>query len=119
MASLPKLSTVITWFLYSIPIYIFVLDPLLRGFFSGLLPASDSDSEPRSNKDIFDFDDAAAVGPGLNLTDDSFISPEDGVPFDCPNAEGYRVHLLSRAPLVMYIENFISETEANHLLDVR
>ncbi|KAJ6018884.1 hypothetical protein N7499_009936 [Penicillium canescens] len=118
MPSLPKLSTVITWFLYSIPIYIFVLDPLLRGFFPGLLPASDSDSEPRSNKDIFDFDDAAAIGPGLNLTDDSFISPEDGVPFDCPNAEGYRVHLLSRAPLIMYIENFISETEANHLLDV-
>lgn len=118
MPSLPNLSTVITWFLYSIPIYIFVLDPLLRGFFPGLLPAS-SDSEPKTNKDIFDFDDATAIGPGLNLTDDSFISPEDGVPFTCPNAEGYRVHLLSRAPLVMYIENFVSQAEADHLLDVR
>jgi prolyl 4-hydroxylase len=65
------------------------------------------------------FDSSDAPGPGINLTDDSFISPEDGVPFTCPGAEGYQVHLLSREPLIMYIENFVSEAEANHILDMR
>lgn len=111
MASLPKFSTVFTWALYFIPVYIFILDPLVRGFFPGLLaPREDS-------VDLFDESDAP--GPGINLTDDSFISPEDGVPYNCPSTEGYRVHLLSREPLVIYIENFISETEANHILDMR
>ncbi|KAJ5774019.1 Prolyl 4-hydroxylase alpha subunit [Penicillium paradoxum] len=69
---------------------------------------------PESNR----LDDFGAPGPGINLTDDSFISPEDGVPFNCPGAEQYRVHLLLREPLVMYIENFVSEAEANHILDI-
>jgi prolyl 4-hydroxylase len=111
MASTPKLSTVITWALYFIPIYLFIVDPLLRGFFPSLLAES-------PNKDDL-FDESGAPGPGINLTDDSFISPEDGVPFNCPDAEGYRVHLLSRTPLIMYIENFVSENEANQLLDLR
>lgn len=109
MASIPKLSTLITWALYFIPIYLFIVDPFLRGFFPSLLPSDDNDL----------FDESGAPGPGINLTDDSFISPEDGVPFHCPDAEGYRVHLLSRTPLIMYIENFVSETEANHILDMR
>ena len=111
MGSLPKLSTVLTWALYFIPLYIFILDPVVRGFFPSLVaPPSDSD-------DLFD--ESSAPAPGINLTDDSFISPEDGVPFNCASAEGYRVHLLSREPLIIYIENFISETEANHILDMR
>jgi prolyl 4-hydroxylase len=112
MASIPKFSTLITWALYFIPIYLFVVDPLLRGFFPSLLAGS-----PSSSDDLFD--ESGAPGPGINLTDDSFISPEDGVPFQCPDAEGYRVHLLSRTPLIMYIENFVSENEANQLLDMR
>lgn len=111
MASLPKLSTVFTWAIYFIPVYIFILDPLVRGYFPGLL------APPRDSDDIFD--ESSAPGPGINLTDDSFISPEDDVPFSCPNAEGYRVHLLSHEPLIIYIENFVSETEANHILDMR
>ncbi|CAG8220508.1 unnamed protein product [Penicillium nalgiovense] len=110
MASLPKLSTVFTWAIYFIPVYIFILDPLVRGYFPGLL------APPKDSDDIFD--ESSAPGPGINLTDDSFISPEDGVPFSCPSAEGYSVHLLSHEPLIMYIENFISETEANHILDM-
>lgn len=110
MASIPKISTLITWALYFIPIYLFVIDPLLRGFFPSLLPTD-------TDEDLFD--ESGAPGPGINLTDDSFISPEDGVPFTCPDAEGYRVHLLSRAPLIMYIENFVSENEANRILDMR
>lgn len=111
MASFPKFSTVFTWTIYLIPLYIFILDPLVRGYFPSLpIPSEQTD-------DLFD--EFSAHGPGINLTDDSFISPEDGVPFSCPSAEGYRVHLLSREPLIIYIENFISETEANHILDMR
>lgn len=62
-------------------------------------------------------DDASS---GLNLTDDSFISLEDGVPVNCPSeTAGYQVHLLSRAPLIIYIENFVSGDEADHLVDIR
>ena len=111
MASIPKISTVITWALYFIPIYLFIVDPLLRGFFPGLL------ADSPNNDDLFD--ESGAPGPGINLTDDSFISPEDGVSFNCPDAEGYLVHLLSRTPLIMYIENFVSENEANQILDMR
>ncbi|KAJ5130522.1 uncharacterized protein N7515_006561 [Penicillium bovifimosum] len=109
MASLPKFSTILTWTLYFIPVYIFILEPLLRDSFPGL-QAGYPDSTSL-------FDSSDAPGPGINLTDDSFISPEDGVPFTCPGSEGYQVHLLSREPLVMYIENFVSEAEANHILD--
>lgn len=112
MAYIPKLSTVIAWALYFVPIYLFIIDPLLRGFFPSLLADS-----PDSNDDLFD--ESGAPGVGINITDDSFISPEDGVPFNCPDAEGYQVHLLSRTPLIMYIENFVSRKEADRILDMR
>lgn len=34
-------------------------------------------------------------------------------------AGSYSVHLFSKEPLVMYIENFISHEERAHLLDIR
>lgn len=65
---------------------------------------------------LYDWDDTT---PALNLTDDSFISPEDGVPLNCPGeALGYKVYLLSRAPLILYIENFLSSEEADYLFDI-
>ncbi|KAI1496727.1 2OG-Fe(II) oxygenase family oxidoreductase [Biscogniauxia marginata] len=36
---------------------------------------------------------------------------------NCP-PDSYAVHILSKAPLVIYIENFISEAERTHLLDI-
>ncbi|KAJ5988868.1 hypothetical protein N7481_004078 [Penicillium waksmanii] len=111
MASMPKLSTVISWLIYLVPVYIFVLNPLLQQFFPGAF-------NPWETSDAFGhWDDEV---PGINITDDSFISPEDGVPLNCASEpEGYRVHLLSRAPLILYIENFLGAEEADHLVDIR
>lgn len=108
---MPKLSTVISWLIYLVPVYLFVLNPLLQQF----LPSSFT---PWNTSDAYgSWDDTA---PGINVTDDSFISPEDGVPFNCAGEpEGYRVHLLSRAPLILYIENFLGASEADHLVDTR
>jgi len=112
----PKLSSIFTWILYFIPVYIFVLEPILRPIFPGQAKPSDvttGDSETL-------LDDWEDTKPALNLEDDSFISPEDGVPTNCPDAApGYRVHLLSRTPLIVYIENFVSDEEADHLVDIR
>lgn len=112
MAPVLNFSTVISWLIYFVPVYIFVLNPLLQQFL------------PDSVVTIWDTGDAFGYGddatPALNVTDDSFISPEDGVPFNCAGEpEGYRVHLLSRAPLVLYIENFLGAEEADHLVNTR
>lgn len=38
----------------------------------------------------------------------------------CPgDARGYSAHLLSRTPLVVYIENFLAPAERAHLLEIR
>jgi len=110
MASIPKLSTVVSWLIYLVPVYIFILNPLLQQF----LPESVT---LFGSNDLSEWVDAA---PGLNLTDDTFISPEDGTPFNCAGEpEGYKVHLLSRTPLILYIENFVGVEEADHLVDIR
>ncbi|KAI1460696.1 hypothetical protein F4805DRAFT_416770 [Annulohypoxylon moriforme] len=36
---------------------------------------------------------------------------------DCPS-DSYSVHILSKEPIVIYIENFLSEDERSHLLDI-
>lgn len=119
MAPTPNVSTLVTWALYFIPIYIFVLDPLIRSF----QPNTDSDastSNPAQSTDNFESWIAADSAPTLDLTDDSFISLEDGVPVNCAGEPaGYKVHLLSRAPLILYLENFLGEEEADHLVDIR
>ncbi|KAJ5239932.1 hypothetical protein N7468_004551 [Penicillium chermesinum] len=111
MASLPKPATLVTWALYFIPVYLFILDPLLRSVF----PAN-----PESEINIFDVPASDPSTPlPSHLTDDSFISPEDGVPYTCPDTPAnYKVHLLSRTPLILYLENFISDSEADHLVDI-
>ncbi len=37
---------------------------------------------------------------------------------DCPS-DAYSVHIFSKAPLVLYVENFLSEEERRHLLEIR
>jgi hypothetical protein len=116
MAATPQLSTIITWLLYFVPVYIFVLDPLIRPYF----PENASLASWGDNQDGHSLEEWDNSPSTLHLTDDSFISPDDGAPVNCPGeAEGYRVHLLSRAPLVLYIENFVSAAEADHLVDIR
>lgn len=124
--AIPSPSTVASWAIYFIPLYIFVLAPLLQQIF----PDSSSSSTHSTTKSTWDIDrvieydaEGNEISP-LNLEDDSFISPEDDRPLNCPGGPGvdgsaYQTHILSHDPLVIYIENFLSDSEADHLVDVR
>lgn len=46
------------------------------------------------------------------------IESSNDTTIDCPH-DAYSVHILSREPLVMYIENFLSAAERKHLLEIR
>ena len=122
---LPNASTILSWFFYLIPIYLFVIAPLLQQIFPPDEPSSSSSSTSSIwGADIdygnIQYDAEGNEIPGLNLEDDSFISPEDDVPVDCTVDDGgYKTHILSREPLVIYIEGFLSEREADYLVDVR
>lgn len=122
---LPNPSTLLSWLFYLIPLYLFVLAPLLRQLLPSIFDVDyDTDTTAASTWGIDDYgieyDAEGNEIPALNLQDDSFISPEDDVPLECPSREGrYRVHMLSREPLVMYIEGFLGDEEAEHLVDVR
>ncbi|KAJ5953186.1 Prolyl 4-hydroxylase alpha subunit [Penicillium verhagenii] len=116
MSSLPKLSTLVTWALYFIPVYIFILSPLLQTFLGSRTATT---THPSDTENIFDYWTGPDSSPAPELRDDSFISPDDGVPETCPGEPaGYKVHLLSRAPLILYLENFLGDEEADHLVDI-
>ncbi|KAL4926229.1 oxidoreductase, 2OG-Fe(II) oxygenase family [Aspergillus undulatus] len=100
---------------YLIPLYFLVINPLLRQ----ILP---QDSEYTSsnvswrNDDLYgDADEEEDTS--LNLNPD-VLSLDDGVPFICDSDDNYRVHILSQAPLVIYIEGFLSDTEADYLVNI-
>lgn len=52
---------------------------------------------------------------------ESLLALEEDISLTCPsdNDVGYSIHLVSKEPLVVYIENFISKEERAHLLDIR
>ncbi|KAI9045479.1 oxidoreductase, 2OG-Fe(II) oxygenase family [Aspergillus affinis] len=102
-----KLSTLFSSFFYLLPLYIFVVAPLLRQLFP-----SDFASSSALDFDSTDHD------PDVTL-DESVLSLDDGVEVTCPpEAEQYRVHLLARDPLVIYIENFVSGEEADEIVEM-
>lgn len=102
-----KLSTVLSSFFYLLPLYIFVVAPLLRQLFP-----SDSASS------VLDID-STDHDPDVEL-DENVLSLDDGVEVTCPpEADQYQVHLLARDPLVIYIENFVSGTEADEIVEMR
>jgi len=105
MASWPKISTILSWIFYLVPLYIFVGAPLVRQLFPG------SPSTALQDEEI--------SGANLHLSDDNFISREDGVPLNCRGGDDYRVYILSREPLVVYIEGFLKDWEADHLVEMR
>lgn len=122
--SLPKATTLLSWFFYLIPVYLFVLAPLFQFIF----PEWDNSRAAGGNNNElggYNYEDGIDDYEGeystpLHLADDRFISLEDDVPFTCPEQEGrYKVHIFSRVPLVIYIEGFLSEDEAEHLVRVR
>ena len=51
---------------------------------------------------------------------ESLLALDDGggEELRCP-PDAYVVHVLSKAPLVLYVENFLSEDERAHFLDIR
>ncbi|KAF7157856.1 hypothetical protein CNMCM5623_002290 [Aspergillus felis] len=120
-----KLSTILSSLFYLLPLYFFVLAPLLRQFFSeGDSPLSPSTTDylfPNSaDANAYHDEDADDLAPSkaLNLLDDTFISIDDGITPDCPLDPAYRIHFLSRTPLVIYIEGFLTTPEADHLVDI-
>jgi prolyl 4-hydroxylase len=121
-------STILTWLFYLVPIYLFLIAPGLRILFPS---SSSSTTDTTGRKDGVNllesfgfgdnFDDYDDLVPGLNTTDDSFISPEDPellAQLHCRD-DDYRVHLFSRSPLIIYIEDFFTDAEADHLVAVR
>ncbi|PLB40784.1 oxidoreductase, 2OG-Fe(II) oxygenase family [Aspergillus candidus] len=127
------LNTILSSLFYLLPLYLFVLAPLLRQYFpsddasnttttnipfdpfnnSPLIP---SPSEFESNPDAYD----------LPYLDPDFLSPDDPSspsyspseePLTCPQ-DTYKTHILSRTPLIIYIENFLSGPETTSLLSL-
>lgn len=93
---------------YLIPLYFLVISPLLRQLF----PADEYYGS-------YDDEDDVDEDTSLNLNHD-ILSLDDGTPFSCDaGSDSYRVHILSQAPLVIYIEDFLSGDEADHLVNVR
>lgn len=96
-----KLSTIFGYLLALIPAYILVLAPLSRLIFG----PNPEDSE----NDVLD---TSKIDPNLL----SLISPDEVL--NC-SSHSYNVHIFSRAPLVIYIESFLSDDEASHMVRER
>lgn len=47
---------------------------------------------------------------------ESFIATDE--PLSCPS-HSYNTYILAHEPLIIYIENFLSESESKHLLEIR
>lgn len=88
----------INYFLALIPLYIFVYAPLSQVFFGAKLPRS-------SRRSLQDF-----------AFNNSLIVPEENV--SCP-AYNFDVHILSQDPLILYLPEFITGDEADHLVKSR
>ncbi|OOF99890.1 hypothetical protein ASPCADRAFT_203714 [Aspergillus carbonarius ITEM 5010] len=103
---MPKLSlsTLLTSLFYLLPLYLFVIAPLLRQLFPVTTDIFDPDTDtPDAETDI--------------TLDPEILSLPDGVIPTCPK-DTYRVHLLSKDPLIIYIEDFLSDEEADHLVRI-
>ncbi|PYI33010.1 oxidoreductase [Aspergillus indologenus CBS 114.80] len=107
---MPKfsLSTLLSSLLYLLPAYFFVLAPLLRQLFP----------DPSAGN-LFDVDlDADGTEPDSGLTlNPEILSLPDGVIPNCA-PDNYRVHLLQKDPLVIYIEDFLSAEETDHIVNL-
>jgi prolyl 4-hydroxylase len=87
-----------TYLLALIPILFLFSDPISQ-FFSSSPPRIHRLPRPRLNEDLL-----ALESPSSNHT--------------CP-PNPYTVHIFSRAPLFVYVENFLSPVERTHLLEIR
>lgn len=87
-----------TYLLALLPILFFFSDPILKLF---------SPSPPQIHR-----------LPRPQLNPDLLALEADAKNYTCP-ADSYTVHIYSREPLVLYIENFLSPVERAHLLEIR
>jgi prolyl 4-hydroxylase len=87
-----------TYLLALVPILLFFSDPISQ-LFSSSPPKLRRLPRPQLNEELLALEDAT-----LNYT--------------CPDSS-YTVHVFSRAPLVLYIENFLSASERHHILEIR
>jgi prolyl 4-hydroxylase len=92
----PRITTLFEYLLFGVPLYIFIASPLLK-----VIAPSFFDSGGLSNYQSFENTDAL-VFPDKNLV--------------CP-PHHYNVRFLSREPLIMYIDGFLSKKEADHLVN--
>jgi hypothetical protein len=86
----------IGYFLALLPIYIFIYQPVSQFFF----PSSSS----HGRNDL--------------TFNASFIAPPEDPNLTCPDHK-YVTHILSREPLVLYLEGWLAEEEIGELLDIR
>lgn len=87
----------LSYILAAVAAFVAISAVFRSGDSSGERPLS---PRPQLNEDLLAID-------GVNATE-----PE------CP-LDTYTARILSRAPLVVYLENFLSEEERSHLLEVR
>jgi len=92
----PRLRTIVEYALLSIPLYLFVGSPLLK-----ILAPSLFESLGSSNYQSF-------------VKSESLIIPEDDLV--CPPHK-LNIRVMSREPLIIYIDGFLNKEEAAHLVD--
>jgi prolyl 4-hydroxylase len=93
----PRLTTIIEYLLLSIPLYIFVGSPLLKVLAPSIFGVSDTENYQSFEKT------------------DSLVLPDENLACAPHN---YNVRILSREPLVVYIDGFLGQKEAEHLVNV-
>ncbi|KAH8692742.1 putative oxidoreductase [Talaromyces proteolyticus] len=103
MPAIPHFSSLLYWAFYLVPVYLFIIVPGLRALFPHQTPG------PLLQDDFYDDEFTGGLESVADDTEYAALS--------CPE-DPYRVHIFSRTPLIVYIENFLSESETNHLLDV-
>ncbi|KAK8049233.1 hypothetical protein PG994_010963 [Apiospora phragmitis] len=89
----------LSYVIAGVALLLFFYDPLLEYF---------SASGPRPH--------AYSPRPAINESLLALDAPNDGVPDCAPHS--YSIHIISKAPLVIYIENFLSAAEQELLLDI-
>lgn len=96
----PKLTTVVSY-----------LIPLLAVYFLVFLPLTQK-SSPEEDGGL----DTQCDPETLDALTKSLLPPKENI--SCPE-HLYTVHILNRDPLVVYIPHFLSDAEAEHLVDIR
>jgi prolyl 4-hydroxylase len=88
--------TILEYVLLCIPLYIFIGSPLLKVIAPSFF-GSTGDATYQSFENT-----------------DALVFPDEGL--SCP-PHTYNVRVLSREPLVVYIDGFLSEKEADHMIN--